>query len=196
MLQCQPGAQVDLGSETLLIQRAGADGQQANHHGDVGGGAGAMTGADSLANRQRDAPETEHEAQPLQRPYRFAKREAQDGSDDRHGADHERKEADIHAARGGQIESAELQRELQKAHHGSVQRGATARPGGASHHGERGIDQSRAGKAQHQHGEGRGVIEGDAGRGISGAPQNHERGAEYATRQPREPRIACHGHGD
>jgi len=170
MLQREPGAQVDLRSETLLIQRAGADCQQANHHGGVGGGAGAMTGPDTLADRQRDAPETERKAQPLQRSHRFAKREAEDRSDDRHGADHERKEADIHAASCGQIESTELQRELQEADHGGVQRGAAARPGGAARDGEPGIDQSRAGKAHHQHGERRGVIESDTGRGVSGAP--------------------------
>src|SRR5262249_45078291 len=89
---------------------------------------------------------------------------------------------DVHALRGGPVERPELKPQLQAADQGTVQRRAPPWPGDAAEPGERGKDQPRASEAQHEQRKGARVIERDPGCRVTRAPQEHERGAEYASR--------------
>ena len=186
VLQRQSAARVHVRAVTLLVQGAGADGEQADEHCEVGAGAGAVARADALVDRERDSREPEPEPEPLQRTDRLSEEsEPEERRDDRHRADDERDETDIHAAVRRQIQGAQLHGERQGAHHGAVQCRARGGPRRCAQLREYGQDQPRPAETQHEQRERCAVIERDSGRRKAGAPQNHERDTEQSRRHAR-----------
>jgi hypothetical protein len=199
LLQRQAAARIDVRAVTLLVQRAGADADEADEHREVGAeaGAGAVTRAEALADRKRDAADAEREPEPLQRAHRlFENREPEERRDDRHRADDERDQSDVHPARGCEVQGAELQCERQRTDHRTVQGRPPARPGHAAKPGERAEDQSRGAEAQDEECKGGAVIEREPCRRIPGAPQDDERDAEHPSRDGRESRGRRGGRGE
>jgi len=153
---------------TLLIQSAGADGEQAGEDGQIRAQVGALAGRDAFTHSQRDTGETECESDPLKRTDHLAEQGApEERSDDRHGADHKRDQPNVDTLCGGPVQRSKLKSKLQRANQCAVQRRAPSWPGDSAEPGERGKNQPRATEAQHQQRERAAVIERDPRRRIT-----------------------------
>jgi hypothetical protein len=197
MLDCQSRAQIHIRAAPLLIHRAGAHPGQPQQHCAPGTNSGvrcdrAGSHMDTLAHREGYASKTKREAEPLHRPHRFTEAEADECGDDRHGAQNQCDQSDVHAAGRREVHRTKLQRQRQGTDHGTGERRASPRPCDTAEVCERGIDRAGYAEAQHEQRERRGVVEPDSRRRVAGAPQQHEGPAQHPGRDRSEKRFLSH----
>jgi hypothetical protein len=191
VLDRQARAQIHIGAAPLLVHRAGAHPGQTQQHGAPG--TDMSSHVEALANRKCDAGKTKREAEPLQWPHCVTEAEADERCDNRHGAENERDQPDVHAAGRRQVHRSELQRERERADHRTGQRRAPPRPRDSAQQGEHGVDRSGDTEAQHEQCEWRGVVQRNARCRIAGAPQQHEGSTQHAGRDAGDERFLSHG---
>jgi hypothetical protein len=136
----------------------------------------------AFADGERHSGEPEREAEPLQPPHRFTETEADECRDDRHSAEHQSDEADVDAVGRRQIDRAELEGERQGTNDGAVHRCTTARPRHPADRCQRRVEHPGHAEAQHQDRERRCVVQRDARRRVTGAPQQNECATQQAGR--------------